>query len=97
MGAHQDPSFWQTLLDSRFIQALGTAFITGAAIGLAVKAFLKRQKPETKEDAEVKANIETAVWKQVAHQLDALQKDLTEVRERVSAIEGYLRRDNGVS
>jgi len=92
MPGSPDPSLWQTLADSRFVQTLVTALGMAVAVGYAIARFLKRQTPSTRADEELKARLETGVWEQVAHDLRGIREDLQDVRERVATIEGVLSR-----
>jgi len=93
MPGSPDPSLWQTLADSRFVQTLVTALGMAAAVGYAVARFLKSARPETRADEDLKARIETGVWEQVAHELRGIREDVQDVRERVATIEGVLSRN----
>lgn len=102
MSGHQDPSFWQQILDSRFVQALALGFSVAVAFGLAIGRFLKRVTPETKEDAELKERLEGGLIQQIAHDLHNLaeiQRELIkgqqQLRERVVRIETILEKSNG--
>ena len=95
MPGSQDPSLWQALLDSRFAQLLLTVAATAFAVGAAVRGFLRRHTPKTREDAELKERLEVGVIKQIAHDLAGLHKGQQDLRERVVRIETILERQNG--
>ncbi len=95
MPGSQDPSLWQTLLDSRFVQTLITALAMAAAVGAAVVSFLRGQRPETRAERDLKEDLENGIpkilLKQVAEELHGIREDVGDLRERVGAIEGYLK------
>ena len=95
MPGSPDPSLWQQLSDSRFVQALVFAFSVVAAVGLAIGRTVKNAVPETREDAELKARIEGGLIRQIAHDLHDLRETQNDLRERVVRIETILERDNG--
>ncbi len=96
MPGSADPSLWQQILDSRFVQALALTFSVTVAVGVAIGRFLKRVSPLTREDADLKARLEGGVIKQIAHDLHELRKTQQDLRERVVRIETILERINGV-
>lgn len=95
MPGSQDPSLWQTFLDSRFVHALMTALGVAFASGAIVIGWLRKQNPETKADRELKEGLENGIPKilleQVAAELHGIREDVGDLRERVGAIEGYLK------
>ena len=99
MPGSSDPNIWQTLLDSRFFQALVTAFTVATAVGVALSGYLKRYKPESSNDKRLKEDLENGlpghILKQVAHELHDIREGLQDVRERVSRIEGILESNEG--
>ena len=102
MPGPPDPSVWQTLADSRFVQTLVTALGMAIAFGAALIGFLKRQDPETRADRDLKRNLENGlpghILKQVADELHGFREDIGDLRERVVRIETILKvmeRDSG--
>ncbi len=95
MPGSQDPSLWQAITDSRFVQTLITALGMAAAVGYAVARFLKGYTPATRSEDDLKHRLETGLIEQIAHDLSDLRKGQTELRERVAAIEGFLKSDKG--
>ncbi len=95
MPGSQDPSFWQQIADSRFVQTLVSALGMAAAVGYALARFLRRYAPTNDEDANLKARLETGLIKQIAHDLHDLREVQQDLRERVVRIETILERANG--
>lgn len=99
MPGSQDPSFWQILLDSRFVQTIVSGMAMAVAVGAAVMGFLNRERPKTKADRDLKEELENGIpkilLKQVADELHGIREDVGDLRERVSKIEGYLERQIG--
>lgn len=99
MPGSPDPSLWQTLADSRFVQTLVTALGMAIAFGAAIIGFLKRQEPQTKEDRDLKRRLEnglpTHIFEQMVHEVHGLREDVGDLRERMVRIETILERDSG--
>ena len=90
MPGSTDPSLWQQILDSRLVQGLAFGFSVAIAFGMAIGRAVKKITPETREDVELKGNLERAFWKQVAHDIHEIRKEQTKLGERVARIEGFL-------
>ena len=95
MPGSQDPSLWQAITDSRFVQTLITALGMAAAVGYAVARFLKGYTPASRAEDELKRRLETGAWQEIVHQLSEIRKEQAELGERVAKIEGYLESDKG--
>ncbi len=95
MPGSQDPSFWQQVLDNRFVQALAFAFSVAIAFGLAIGKAVKRVVPQNRAEDDLKRRLETGAWQEVVRQLHDIRKEQAELGERIATIEGYLKSDKG--